>query len=115
MGHAGPVGFASSVLAAGIAAMVGLGLYGYFREKKRYGYWKAGFASGAAAAGVGAALHLGLSFLPSGPTAGLVSMQPVRGLEMQRLGLLSSQRIGAMPTVVAGLAMSKIRGGCLYC
>lgn len=118
MGYPGAIGFVGAFVAAGIAGMVGLGSYGHLRTKKRWSTWKAGAGAGAIGAGVGAGVSLIMSFMPAGGTAGmgLVSMQPARGLSMRRIrgmGLLTSQRIGQMPTVVAGLTAERL--GCPGC
>jgi hypothetical protein len=120
MGYSSPIGLVSAIVSAGLASMVALGSYGYLRDRKRWGYWKAGAGAGAVAAGVGAGIHLAMSFFGNGGTAGLglVSMRPaMRGLTMRRLrgnyGLLTSQQIGAMPTVVAGVTAEMLSGGCV--
>jgi len=119
MGYPGAIPFIGAVVAAGIAGMIGLGSYGHLRQKKRWSTWKAGAGAGAIGVGVGAGLSMLMSMVPGGGTAGmgLVSMQPARGLQMRRIrgmGLLQSQRIGQIPTVVAGLTAERL-AGCASC
>jgi len=116
MGYPGPVGFAVAVLSAGLAGMVGLGSYGHFRQtKKKWSPWKAGFAAGAVAMGVGAAAQLATSYIAGGTSTSGVTMRRIGLISAQQTGLLTAKKVGAVPTIVAGLTAERLQGGCSGC
>ena len=114
MGFPGPIAFGITMVSAALAGMVGLGTYGYLRDKKRWGTWKAGMGAGALAMGVGAAASLATSYLKGTSTAGL-SMRRIGMISANKIGLLTAKQVGAMPTVVAGLTAERLKGGCASC
>ena len=122
MGYTGPLPLVIGLVSAALAGMVGLGTYGYLRDKKRWGTWKAGAGAGAIGVGVGAGLSLLTSYIAPAATAGLsmrrisgIEMRQLRGITMQRVGLLSANKISQAPFVVAGLTAERLGLGCSGC
>lgn len=87
------------VAAGALSGVLSFGLYGYFRDKKRWGYWKAGAAAGAVGAAIGSLGWLSQRYFDGDSAMGGLTVEPLSGIT-----------IDSIPRSIAGLTISKLSG-----